>query len=87
MAETGSRDLKIWLADGTNYAGQGDMRARQDWLAEGLAQIYARLGDEARVLLEMSQDYLLANNWTWRCCAKMATNIQIYCSNSLNLCN
>ena len=37
MNETGSRDLKIWLADGTNYPGQGDMRARQDRLAEGLA--------------------------------------------------
>ena len=36
MNETGSRDLKIWLADGTNYPGQGDIRARQDWLAEGL---------------------------------------------------
>src|SRR3954462_8040161 len=36
MDATGSRDLKIWLADGTNYPGQGDLRARQDWLAEGL---------------------------------------------------
>ena len=27
MNETGSRDLKIWLADGTNYPGQDDMRA------------------------------------------------------------
>ena len=25
MNQTGSRDLKIWLADGTNYAGQGDI--------------------------------------------------------------
>ena len=33
MNETGSRDLKIWLADGTNYPGQDDMRARQDRLA------------------------------------------------------
>ncbi len=30
MHETRSRDLKIWLADGTNYPGQDDMRARQD---------------------------------------------------------
>ena len=43
MNATGSRDLKIWLADGTNYPGQGDIRARQDWLAEGLAEIYAQL--------------------------------------------
>ena len=31
-------DLKIWLADGTNYPGQDDMRARQDRLAESLAR-------------------------------------------------
>ena len=37
MDETGSRDLKIWLADGTNYPGQDDMRGRQDRLAEALA--------------------------------------------------
>jgi L-rhamnose isomerase / sugar isomerase len=52
MDATGSRDLKIWLADGTNYPGQGDIRARQDWLAEGLAAIYAQLGDEQRLVLE-----------------------------------
>ncbi|MCE0487160.1 L-rhamnose isomerase [Ornithinimicrobium sediminis] len=52
MDETGSRDLKVWLADGTNYPGQGDIRARQDWLAEGLAAIYERLGDEQRLVLE-----------------------------------
>jgi len=52
MDQTGSRDLKIWLADGTNYPGQGDLRARQDWLAEGLAEIYARLGDDQRLVLE-----------------------------------
>jgi len=52
MAATGSRDLKIWLADGTNYAGQGDMRDRQDRLAESLATIYDRLGDDQRLVLE-----------------------------------
>ncbi len=52
MHQTGSRDLKIWLADGTNYPGQGDMRARQDWLAEGLATIYAQLSEEQRLVLE-----------------------------------
>ncbi|WP_168914736.1 L-rhamnose isomerase [Microcella flavibacter] len=52
MHATGSRDLKIWLADGTNYAGQDDMRRRQDNLAESLATIYARLGDEHRLVLE-----------------------------------
>src|SRR3954452_23437104 len=52
MEHTGSRDLKIWLADGTNYPGQGDIRARQDWLAEGLAEIYARIGERQRLVLE-----------------------------------
>ncbi|PVG81947.1 L-rhamnose isomerase [Nocardioides gansuensis] len=52
MHATGSRDLKIWLADGTNYPGQGDIRARQDWLAEGLAEIYVQLSDDQRLVLE-----------------------------------
>ena len=52
MNQIGSRDLKIWLADGTNYPGQGDMRARQDWLAEGLATIYEQLSDDQRLVLE-----------------------------------
>jgi len=52
MNATGSRDLKIWLADGTNYPGQGDIRGRQDRLADSLATIYARLGAEQRLVLE-----------------------------------
>ena len=52
MNRTGSRDLKIWLADGTNYPGQGDIRARQDWLAEGLAEIYSHIGEDQRLVLE-----------------------------------
>ena len=52
MNQTGSRDLKIWLADGTNYPGQGDMLARQEWLAEGLAEIYAQIGEDQRLVLE-----------------------------------
>ncbi len=52
MGETGSRDLKIWLADGTNYPGQDDIRARQDRLADSLAKIYDRIGPEQRLVLE-----------------------------------
>ncbi len=52
MNATGSRDLKIWLADGTNYPGQGDIRGRQDRLADSLAQIYAQLSDDQRLVLE-----------------------------------
>lgn len=52
MHETGSTDLKIWLADGTNYPGQDDIRARQDRLAASLATIYDRIGDSQRLVLE-----------------------------------
>jgi L-rhamnose isomerase/sugar isomerase len=52
MDQTGSRDLKIWLADGSNYPGQADIRARQDWLAESLAEIYGHLGEDQRMVLE-----------------------------------
>ncbi|MEY9951925.1 L-rhamnose isomerase/sugar isomerase [Leifsonia sp. EB34] len=52
MNETGSRDLKIWLADGTNYPGQDSMRARQDRLADSLAKIYERIGEGQRLVLE-----------------------------------
>ena len=52
MNATGSRDLKIWLADGTNYPGQGDIRRRQEWLDEGLAEIYGHLGVNQRLVLE-----------------------------------
>src|SRR5213080_2565392 len=41
MRLTGSTDLKLWLPDGTNYAGQDDLRGRQDRLAESLQEIYA----------------------------------------------
>ena len=52
MDATGSRDLKIWLAEGSNYPGQMDMRARQDRLNDSLQKIYARLGDDQRLVLE-----------------------------------
>ena len=52
MNATGSQDLKIWLAEGSNYPGQADLRGRQDRLAESLQQIYARLSGEQRLVLE-----------------------------------
>lgn len=52
MNATGSRDLKIWLADGSNYPGQASIRKRQDWLFESLSAIYAQLGPEQRLVLE-----------------------------------
>src|SRR5450432_4738950 len=52
MDMTGSRDLKLWFSDGTNYPGQDDIRTRQDRLADALAEVYARLGSGQRMLLE-----------------------------------
>lgn len=52
MHETGSKDLKIWLADGSNYPGQVNIGARQDRLQESLQTIYERLGDDHRMVLE-----------------------------------
>ena len=52
MNETGSRDLKIWLADGTNYPGQDDMRGRQDRLHDSLSKIYEHIGENQRLVLE-----------------------------------
>ena len=52
MDATGSVDLKLWFADGTNYPGQDDIAARQDRLAEALAAVYQRLGPDQRMLLE-----------------------------------
>ncbi len=52
MGKTGSRDLKIWLADGTNYPGQDDMRDRQDRLADSLGKIYEQIGPSQRLVLE-----------------------------------
>ncbi|WP_432976380.1 L-rhamnose isomerase [Dactylosporangium sp. CA-233914] len=52
MDRTGSRDLKLWFSDGTNYPGQDDVRTRQDRLAAALAETYERLGEHQRMLLE-----------------------------------
>jgi L-rhamnose isomerase/sugar isomerase len=52
MDATGSRDLKLWFSDGTNYPGQDNIRARQDRLADALRETYARLGPQQRMLLE-----------------------------------
>jgi L-rhamnose isomerase/sugar isomerase len=52
MRQTGSTDLKIWLPDGLNYAGQDSLRGRQDRLAESLREIYDASDDNHRILLE-----------------------------------
>ncbi|MCM3128929.1 L-rhamnose isomerase [Paenibacillus provencensis] len=50
--ETGSRDLSLWFADGTNYPGQGDIRQRKNWLQEALSEMYKALTKDMRMLIE-----------------------------------
>ncbi|PYE48998.1 L-rhamnose isomerase [Deinococcus yavapaiensis] len=52
MKQTGSRDLSLWFADGTNYAGQDDLRARKRRVREALRQVHDALPEGARMLVE-----------------------------------
>jgi L-rhamnose isomerase / sugar isomerase len=51
-AELGSTAQSLWLADGTNYAGQDDLRARRDRLQAGLGELYAALPETQELLVE-----------------------------------
>ena len=44
--------VSLWLADGTNYPGQDDLRSRSGRLREGLKEIYAALPSGIRLLVE-----------------------------------
>jgi L-rhamnose isomerase/sugar isomerase len=52
MKMTGSRDLSLWFADGTNYAGQDDIRARKHRMQEALAEVYGAMPAGTRMLIE-----------------------------------
>jgi L-rhamnose isomerase/sugar isomerase len=47
-----SRDISVWLADGSNYPGTQSIRRRIEWMAEALAEVHASLGDDQRLLVE-----------------------------------
>ena len=64
MDATGSRDLKLWFADGTNYPGQDDIRARQDRLAESLRTVYDRLGPTSGSSSSTSCSSRRSTRWT-----------------------
>jgi L-rhamnose isomerase/sugar isomerase len=51
-AEVSSTVVSLWLADGTNYAGQDDLEARHDRLLDGLEKVYAALPAGIRLLVE-----------------------------------
>lgn len=50
--QVGSTILSLWFADGTNYPGQDDLRARKARMAEALAEVYAAMPDSMRMLIE-----------------------------------
>ncbi len=50
--QLGSRDLTVWVGDGTNFPGQQDLGRSLDRYLEAAAQVYAALPDDWRMLLE-----------------------------------
>ena len=50
--EIGSSVISLWLADGTSYAGQDDLRGRYDRLVAGLEETYALLEPGMVLLVE-----------------------------------
>jgi L-rhamnose isomerase / sugar isomerase len=48
----GSTAQSLWLADGTNYAGQDDLRERRARMLDCLAEVYAALPPEQELLVE-----------------------------------
>ena len=52
MRQTGSRDLSLWFADGTNYAGQDDLRSRKHRMRSALKRVHDALPDDGRMLVE-----------------------------------
>jgi L-rhamnose isomerase/sugar isomerase len=47
-----SRDVSLWIADGSNYPGSQSMRRRIGWMEEVLASAHAALGPNQRMLIE-----------------------------------
>ena len=51
-SELGSTGQSLWLADGTNYAGQDDLRERRRRMLAALEVVYAALPPEQGLLIE-----------------------------------
>jgi L-rhamnose isomerase/sugar isomerase len=47
-----SRDISLWLADGSNYPGTANIRQRRRWIEEGLRAVHAELSPNQRLLIE-----------------------------------
>lgn len=50
--ELGSRDISLWVADGSNYPGTQNIRHRILWMEEVLAKSHAALSPDQRLLIE-----------------------------------
>jgi L-rhamnose isomerase/sugar isomerase len=48
----GSRDISLWMADGSNYPGTQSIRKRIGWLEEALRVCHGHLGPNQRLLVE-----------------------------------
>jgi L-rhamnose isomerase/sugar isomerase len=51
-AQLNTRDVSLWLADGSNYPGTQSMRRRIGWLEEALQQAHTHLNSSQRLLVE-----------------------------------
>jgi L-rhamnose isomerase/sugar isomerase len=49
---TGSRDLSLWFADGSNFPGTANIRQRRQWFIDGLQAAYKRMSPDQRMLVE-----------------------------------
>jgi L-rhamnose isomerase/sugar isomerase len=50
--ELGSKDVSLWIADGSNYPGTQSIRKRIGWMEEVLGATHAALGEGQRMLVE-----------------------------------
>jgi L-rhamnose isomerase/sugar isomerase len=48
----GSRDISLWLADGSNYPGTANIRQRRGWVADALSAVHAELSGDQRLVVE-----------------------------------
>lgn len=48
----GSKDVSLWIADGSNYPGTQSVRRRIEWMQEVLSKTHAALGPDQRMLVE-----------------------------------
>jgi L-rhamnose isomerase/sugar isomerase len=50
--QLGSRDVSLWIADGSSYPGSQSIRSRIGYMEEVLGATHAALGDDQRMLVE-----------------------------------